>query len=147
MKIGVTGHRPERLNKRSIELYYWFKDQFRNLREIYGKIELITGMAKGTDQIAAHAALDLGVPVYCYFPYKHKMSMEEEYIIENAAGVRYESDKYVDSCYFDRDRRIVDDCELLLVVWDGIENGGAYDTYKYAQEKGKKIMLYPWGLK
>ena len=33
---------------------------------------------------------------------------------------------------------MVDDCDILLVVWDGIEVGGSYLTYKYAKEKGKK---------
>lgn len=144
MKIGVTGHRSERLKGKQESIEYWLKGQFKNLRSCYDDIELITGMAQGVDQIAAFAALDTGVDVRCYFPYKHKLSQVEEFIAEHAIEVRYECKKYQKACYFKRDRRIVDDCDLLIVVWDGIKNGGTYYTYQYALEKGRNVLIYPW---
>ena len=39
---------------------------------------------------------------------------------------------------------MVDDCDLLLVVWDGKPWGGTYLTYKYAVEEDKDILIYPW---
>ena len=38
---------------------------------------------------------------------------------------------------------MVDDCDLLLVVWDGKPFGGTYITYQYALEEGKNILIYP----
>ena len=40
-----------------------------------------------------------------------------------------------------RDRRLVDDCDVLLAVWDGIRVGGTWDTIKYAQENRKRIIF------
>ena len=35
----------------------------------------------------------------------------------------------------------VDDCDMLLAIWDGIRVGGTWDTIKYAQENRKKIIF------
>ena len=101
-------------------------------------------MAQGVDQIAALTALKNGVSISCYFPYRHKLSDVEKYIVEQAAEVRYICDKYQNGCYTKRDRRMVDDCDLLLVVWDGKPWGGTYYTYKYAIENNKPIIMYDW---
>ena len=104
-------------------------------------------MAQGVDQIAALLTLKNGGNVECYFPYKHKLSEVEEYIVEKAAGVRYECEKFQKECFFKRDRRIVDDCDILIVVWDGIKTGGTYYTWKYAVDQGKDILIFPWRTK
>lgn len=144
MIVGITGHRPERIRNREKEIEIWLNGQIKNLKGCYGDIILLDGMAQGVDQIAALVAIKNGVDVKCYFPYKHKLSETEKYIADNAAEIRYEGEKYQKGCYFKRDRRIVDDCDLLIVVWDGIENGGAYYTWKYAVEKKKNILMFPW---
>ena len=99
-------------------------------------------MARGVDQIAATTAIDAGVGVRCYYPFPHKMSNLEDYVTTHAEVVRYEANEYMPNVYFIRDRRIVDDCDVLLVVWDGIKYGGTYYTYKYALEKGKKVEVF-----
>ena len=144
IKVAVTGHRPERILNQQENIRYWLVSQIKNLLACYDKVVLIDGMAQGVDQIAAIAAINNGAQVSCYFPYKKKLHEVQEYIVENAAEVRYLYDKYQNGCYFDRDRRMVDDCDLLIVVWDGKPNGGTYYTYKYALEKGKNILMYPW---
>lgn len=101
-------------------------------------------MAQGVDQIAALVAINNGAQVSCYFPYKKKLHGVQEYIAENAVEVRYVCEKFQKGCYIKRDRRMVDDCDLLLVVWDGKPWGGTYLTYQYALEKGKDILFYPW---
>lgn len=99
-------------------------------------------MARGVDQIAATTAIDAGVGVRCYYPFPHTFSNLEDYVMTHAEVIRYEHKDYVPQCYTDRDRRIVDDCDVLLVVWDGVKSGGTYYTYKYALEKGKKIEIF-----
>jgi len=37
---------------------------------------------------------------------------------------------------------MVDDCDIVMGVWDGVENGGTYYTLKYAQDNNKEIILY-----
>jgi hypothetical protein len=38
---------------------------------------------------------------------------------------------------------MVDDCDVLLAVWDGIRVGGTWDTIKYARANRKKIIYIP----
>lgn len=99
-------------------------------------------MARGVDQIAATTAIDEGVGVRCYFPFPRKFSNLEDYVILNAEVTRFEQNVYTPDVYLRRDRRIVDDCDVLLVVWDGVKSGGTYYTYKYALEKGKKVEVF-----
>ena len=142
IKIGVTGHRPERLEKLAevSKITDWLDLQFYE----YGKDDfiLITGMAQGVDQIAAHEALLYGGRIWCYYPYKRKPHEIEDYLNTKADKIRYEYEKYVPQCYIDRDRRIVDDCDILFAVWDGKKNGGTWQTIKYAREKKKQIVYF-----
>ena len=40
-----------------------------------------------------------------------------------------------------RDRRMIDDCDVLLAVWDGVRVGGTWDAIKYAKEQRKQIIF------
>ena len=143
MKVAVTGHRCQRIKGFEKDIYYWLVTQIKNLLACYDEVILLDGMASGVDQIAAIAALKSGAQVSCYFPYRKKLKGVQEYIAENAAEIRYQCEKYQGGCYTKRDRRIVDDCDLLLVVWDGKPWGGTYYTYQYALEKGRDVLIYP----
>lgn len=142
MLVGVTGHRPERLGTNWPIVERWIGDKINEYKEMGEPVSLITGMARGVDQIAARVAVKEGVGVRCYFPFKHNMSDFEKSIIERAETTRFEYDKYVPQCYIDRDRRIVDDCDVLLVIWDGVKTGGTYYTYRYALNRGKKMEIF-----
>ena len=142
MLVGITGHRPERLGNTWPIVEKWIKEKLKEYKENEGKVSLITGMARGVDQIAAVVAIDMEIGVRCYYPFPHKFSDLEDHVLIQAEVTRFEQDKYSPSVYFKRDRRIVDDCDVLLVVWDGVKNGGTYYTYQYALEKGKKVELF-----
>lgn len=102
-------------------------------------------MAEGVDKIAALAAMSYGVQVCCCFPYKKKIRSDwEEYIVDNAINIQYAYENYEKDCFFKRDRFIVDNCDLLLAVWDGKKIGGTWYTYNYAKKQGKDILLFPW---
>lgn len=149
LKVAVTGHRPERLNdtnRKSVE--YWLDGIMKTLRACYDELELISGMAQGVDQIAAVAAVNNGVGLRCYLPYKRKgkhIPYLVQFLFDSAIEVKYINEDYSgNQCYIERDRRMVDDCDLLIVVWDGIKFGGTYETYRYAAQKGKNMLIYPW---
>ena len=144
MKVGITGHRPARLKGREEEVRLWIIRELQELKEKNEDISLITGMARGVDQIAALAAIDLHIPVECIFPYQHCFSEAEQYIVDHAMSVRFFSDKYKEDVFLARDRRLVEESDILLVVWDGKFNGGAYNTYKYANSLRKEIWIFPW---
>lgn len=94
IKVAVTGHRPERIRGQEKDIEYWLEEQIKNLLACYDKVVLIDGMAQGVDQIAALVAINNGAQVSCYFPYRKKLHEVQEYIVENAAEVRYIYDKY-----------------------------------------------------
>lgn len=140
MVIGVTGHRPQRLKKfvEIAEVTDWLDLQFQQ----YDEFRLISGMAQGVDQIAALEGLHFGGRLWCYFPYKRKLSEYEDYLTTKADKIVYEQEGYSSDCYIRRDRRIVDDCDILLAVWDGKKNGGTYQTIEYAKKQGKQIVYF-----
>ena len=55
----VTGHRPERLNGRELEVTEWLDSQIRELQPTIA----ISGMAAGADQIYAELALKQRIPL------------------------------------------------------------------------------------
>lgn len=40
-----------------------------------------------------------------------------------------------------RDKKMVDLSDFVIAVWDGRKSGGTYETMKYANSKGKKILV------
>ena len=145
MKIAVTGHRPGRIRGKEGEIKKWIRDTLKQQKELNGgKVSLISGMAEGVDQIAALAALSEDIKLECYFAYKHKLSDIEQTIADKAAEVLFLEDKYSGGCFLRRDFRMIEDCDLLLVVWDGKPNGGTYYTYTNALEKGKPMLMFDW---
>ena len=142
MLVGVTGHRPERLGTNWFIVEKWIAEKLEEYKARGEKVSLISGMARGVDQIAAVTALNKGVGVRCYYPFPRRFSNLEDYVMTHAEAIRYEANEYRPDTYFIRDRRIVDDCDVLLVVWDGVKFGGTYYTYKYALEKGKKVEVF-----
>ena len=142
MLVGITGHRPERLGNNWPIVERWIAEKLEEYKTRGERVSLITGMARGVDQIAATTAINAGVGVRCYYPFPHKFSDLEDYVLVNAEVTRFEQDKYSSGVYFKRDRRIVDDCDILFAVWDGIKNGGTWQTIKYAREKKKQIVYF-----
>lgn len=149
VKIAVTGHRPPRIRGQEQEIKNWLKELLMNLKACYKDVILLDGMAQGVDQIAATIAFSQGIPLKCYFAYKHDLNKAEQEFAEIAEEIDWGYDEYPGKhAYLDRDRRMVEDCDILLAVWDGVESGGTYYTYNYAQELGKKVFrFHPWRLR
>lgn len=142
MLVGVTGHRPERLGTNWPVVERWIAGKLEEYKARGERVSLISGMAQGVDQIAATTAIDMGVGVRCYYPFPRRFSSIEDYVMTHAEVIRFEQDKYSPNVYLRRDRRIVDDCDVLLVVWDGVKSGGTYYTYQYALAQGKKVEVF-----
>lgn len=144
MKVAVTGHRLERIKGKEQEIRKWLLEQIQILVKNNNEVILIDGMAEGVDQIAAATALNNGAQLSCYFPYRKKLYGIQAALAEKAAEVRFLYDEYWDGCYIERDYRMVDDCDVLIVVWDGKPWGGTYYTYQYALDRNRKIIMFPW---
>lgn len=140
MKIALTGHRPERLRGKEKEIKQWIDSTLGNItiEEIY------SGMAQGADQIIANYAISNNIPLICCYPFKKNYYHEKEkYIISKAKDTRFISEEYSKKAYWIRDKYMVDNCDVLLAVWDGIKVGGTWITVEYAQKIGKPIIYFP----
>ena len=61
-------------------------------------------------------------------------------LIDNAAQISYMQEEWSRGCDDIRDRFMVDNCDILLAIWDGIRAGGVWSTIQYAKSQGKPIV-------
>lgn len=128
MKIGVTGTR-EGMNEAQFE-------QVKQFLEKHKGAELHHGDCVGVDAEVATLAKEMGYKIVCHPP-------ESDYL---RAYVPYDEAREP-AGYLKRDRAIVNETELLLVVPlqnERQDKGGTWYTYDYALKKGKTVhMCYP----
>jgi hypothetical protein len=125
MKIGVTGTRSgmTELQKQTVTEF---------LQKHNG--ELHHGDCIGVDVEVANIAKKLGYKVVCHPPIKDDLR------------AFFQSDEYKPPLsYFARNRKIVDDTDILLVVpyqneWQS--HGGTWYTHDYAKKKSKPLTIF-----
>lgn len=139
MTLTLTGHRPERLVGKEAVIKDWIKQKVQELNPD----KIISGMAKGADQMLCDIAMELNIPLICAFPYRHALSESEQTYAAYAEEVRYETDNWYKACYLKRDEWMVDHADIVLAVWDGKPKGGTYYTKSYAEKKGVRVELCP----
>jgi hypothetical protein len=125
MKVGVTGTREGAT-----------KYQLREMRLLLGALkgtEFHHGDCNGVDVQAAAIARELGYKIVCYPP---KSTEEQGYfggdIVHAPAG------------YLERDRAIVDACDVLVVLPLQMEwqpKGGTWYTHDYAVKTKKPFTI------
>ena len=146
LKCAFTGHR-------KINITDELKEQFHLeiLRLIKnGCTEFINGGALGFDMFAACEIIKLKN----YYPVRLKMilpckdqakgwseynKMVYEKVISNADDISYISEKYEHGCMHKRNRKMVDECDVLIAFLNKKE-GGTYYTVKYAKDNGKMVI-------
>ena len=146
IKIGLTGHRTERLKGKEQEVKEWIHRVLDIFLEGPNKVELLCGCADGADEIFGLCAYDnndidltLVLPFYDYRINElgmNKLSTRANRRVSMAP----EWDKDVDSL---RDRYIAYNCDVLLAVWDGNPSKGVCETIEYAKAAGKVIIYCP----
>lgn len=115
------------------------RDKFHELKPD----KIISGMALGTDQWAAEAAMELGIPFIAAVPCDGQDSMwpdeskrKYQVILDSAAEVVVVSPgPYAPAKMHERDRWMVDHSDMLLGVWSGVRKGGTFGTIRYAEKQ------------
>lgn len=112
---------------------------------------VLSGVALGTDQFAANIALSVHIPVIAVVPfagqeatwgvadknrYHHILKLCEFVHVVCEGGYNGPQDNWK---FQARNEVIVDNCDLLLAVWDGVEKGGTWNCIKYARGVGREI--------
>lgn len=128
MKIGVTGTRSG-MNDRQVEdLHDFFCQLDPEVTELHH------GDCVGVDAQVAEMARMLGIKVVCHPPIKTELR------------AWFSSDETREPLsYFARNRRIVEETDMLLVVPYQDEhqpNGGTWYTHDYAKKKGKPVEVF-----
>lgn len=160
MIVAGTGHRPDKItmggrnaydaavHARLVEL------AVAVLKQPRPKV-VISGMALGWDTALADAAVELDIDLWAYIPfigqekrwpeasqahYTRLLTLAEKVVVCSEGG-------YAAWKMQVRNKRMVDDCDRLLALWNG-SDGGTANCVRYARERGRKIVnLWPSWMK
>jgi uncharacterized phage-like protein YoqJ len=155
MIVAVTGHRPDKLpegyNGEHKPIRMALSEALDEVCVEYGNIErMLSGMALGFDQIACEVALNKHVLITgcipCFNQDRKWIDESKKYYrelikrISEAGGdfVIVTEEDYTPYCMIVRDHYMVDNCDLLIALWNGTE-GGTEKTVKYAKKKGVTV--------
>jgi hypothetical protein len=132
MKIGFTGTREGMTWNQKQELTALLS-QINNETPMGVTNGFHHGDCKGADVEAAHIAFQLGLSIWIYPPLSDK---QRGWYRE---GVTVQQPKP----YLDRDKDIVNACELLIAAPKGPEilRSGTWATVRYARKCGKPILI------
>ena len=154
-----TGHRPQKLpfglneeDARCTALKEELRKQTINLIENENVTHFISGMALGTDLMAAEIVLDLkvsypGITLESAIPcetqaVKWTVSQRERYY-DIAAQCDKETmlqNHYSPDCLDKRNRYMVDHADFILAVWNG-KASGTGRTVTYARGKNRTVIV------
>lgn len=154
-KVSFTGYRPSKLgfgegDPRCAALKQKLRDNIEVLA-YSGAAQFYSGMALGVDMWCAQAVLELRklrpeITLTAVIPC---LGQDEKWcaadkaryrdILSQCSNVICVSRTYTKDCMFERNRRLVDMCDLLLAVYNG-KSGGTKYTVEYAQKRGRKVI-------
>ena len=146
MIIAGTGHRPAFCPCKYDESHEWFVSVRSTLVECLQAFKdetkyVISGVAIGWDTWLAEAALEVGVPVHAYAPFRDQgkkwpPSSQKRYrnILDKADKVLYISEEYSNEAFLKRDRAMVDAATQVYALLNPVvEKGGTFYTVNYAK--------------
>jgi hypothetical protein len=144
--VGITGHQ----KRRGLDWNWVSATLGAELAALGNVSRALSSLAAGADQRFASAALELGIPVSAVLP----MSGYERFL-RGRDLARYQAllarcDQLVldgkgrpNEAFLAAGRYIVDHCDVLFAVWDGLPAGamgGTGDVVEYARQSGRRIV-------
>lgn len=167
MRITITGHRPNKLFKEdpySKENFLLLERFFREL--VWPKLEEIgkkpdsinSGMALGVDLAAAKSCEGTDIKVHSFipFPNQSKVWKKDSFIIGVYEKVKSEAEEVILCSQYPpankvaaavllqkRNEAMVGNCDAVLTLWDGKEQGGTFNCINYAREK-QLPLIHCW---
>lgn len=154
MILSGTGHRPKGLGLNYSEKSNQLLKEFcisglKQLNEDCQITKIISGGATGWDQSLAETAIILGIPLELALPFTGFGSnwppngqKRFKEITNKAIKIHYTSNQpyYSPSQYIIRDQFLVDNCDILIALYSGIDKSGTGATVKYAEKQGKTVI-------
>lgn len=152
MKIGITGHRPSKLGndyKLKSPLIKWIRNEIEVIISANEPDELISGMAQGIDTLFAKIAMFMDIPLIAAIPFlgqEDKWSDDDKILYKKILSWFRTKKVVVSRGGYEpwkmqkRNEWIVDNCDLLIAVWDG-STGGTKNCVKYAKKKSRNMIV------
>ncbi len=157
--VCFTGHRPKSIpwiDDLTDERYIAVKDILK--QKIIDAIDngithFISGMAEGVDLLVAELVLEAKwdypfIFLECAIPFsgqdtRFSKTNQQRYqkIIENADKVSVLSNRYYNGCLFSRNLYMVENSSLLIAVFNGIKEGGTFQTISLAKKKNLEVWV------
>ena len=156
---AFTGHRPQKFpwrydetDERCVKLKEALVEQIEKL-VADGFMDFLSGMAEGVDTWTAEIVLALrkqnpALKLHCVLPCREQAdkwsdSARERYrnILEQADSIVYVNRVYKQNCMLERNHFLVDHADFLLAVYNGEQRGGTAATVRYAQKKGRNVIM------
>jgi len=152
LRVGITGHRPNRLPPQEYERIR------RQLSQTMARIEkanpevqpvLITGLAEGADRLAAFVALGRQWPLHAVLAF-HRSRFEKDFADAYSLGEfrallgastevgepdpKWHRGRTAEDGYDAVGDRLVGDCDVIIAVWDGEASRGRGGTVRVIEE-------------
>ena len=157
--LAITGHRPDKLGGYEPNpLGRAVQRELRTRIEELRSTKLISGMALGVDQWAAWIAVRLGVPFVAAVPFEgqelvwkdaekrrryHELLANAVHVhvnnTEEPTAAQRADKRWVRDSMFWRNRWMVQNCDVLLAVWDGSDSGTG-NCVRYTEKIGRRIV-------
>lgn len=147
MIVAGTGHRPNKLGGYSPFVFDKLVTIAMEYLESTTPELVISGMALGWDQALAQAAINLNIPLMAAIPCLNQESkwplgsqLFYKSILSKAESIVWVSEEpYTKKCMNERNKFMVDHCNLVLAMYDGTK-GGTHNCIEYAKSKDKQII-------
>ena len=154
-----TGHRPKGfpfqygVDKRKHAAYLkTLEEKIKLAITEYGITNFISGMALGADLDFAETVLKLRnkytITLECAIPcpnqtlkWNVKDKLRYDSILKRADEINLISERYNPKSMLNRNRYMIDKSELIIAVFNGIEQGGTWYTINYANKENKHIEI------
>jgi len=147
--LGATGHQTIPPGAREFVV-----DAVRDiLRRAESPLLAVTSLAAGADQLVATELLRAGGHLHVIVPsghYERTFATQVDLasfrsLLEAADAVtRLDYAEPSEEAFLAAGKRVVDDCEMLIAIWDGKPArglGGTADVVRYAQDTGKAVSI------
>lgn len=157
--VAVTGHREHEFWKLPDGTISWIKQDLHRvacrLRDEYGMLVGISGMAYGVDLWWAEAVLAAGCRLAAYWPYPGQTDRwrKQEWIDDWTRLSAHADPHYSRTvcqqpstrALFDRNEAMVDDADAVVTVWlPGKRSGGTWHCLNYARRQQRPgVYLNP----
>jgi uncharacterized phage-like protein YoqJ len=145
MIIAVTGHRPNKLGGYSSHARKRLVDFAKETLVLKKPDKVLTGMAQGWDQAVARACVSLDIPFIACVPFRGQENtwttediIQYRKLLQKAIDVRILfKGGYAPWKMHERNEWMVNNCQELMALWNGQQEGGTFNCVHFA----KSVLL------